>query len=159
MYSIREFSAFYSHFQVTSGQMTSLPGHFRSPEVTRRHFLPCDCLLMRATALQEMKRTVYASFRPSTPTSTWPNQLRHFRVTSGHLRSHDVLSCHVTAYYCELQLCGKWNVQCTPVFSTHMHFQVTSDQMTSLSGHFRSPEVTSRNFQPHDRLLMWAIAL
>ena len=34
MYGIRQFSAFYSHFQVTSGQMTSLPGHFLSPEVT-----------------------------------------------------------------------------------------------------------------------------
>jgi len=31
MYSIRQFSAFHSHFQETSGQMTSLPGHFRSP--------------------------------------------------------------------------------------------------------------------------------
>jgi len=34
MYSIREFSAFYSHFQVASGQMTSLPGEFQSAEVT-----------------------------------------------------------------------------------------------------------------------------
>jgi len=34
MYTIREFSAFYSHFQVTFGQMTSLPGHFRSNDVT-----------------------------------------------------------------------------------------------------------------------------
>jgi len=34
MYSIRQFSSFYSHFQVTSGQLTSLPGHFRSPEAT-----------------------------------------------------------------------------------------------------------------------------
>ena len=33
-HSIRKFSAFYSHFQVTSAQMTSLQGHFRSPEVT-----------------------------------------------------------------------------------------------------------------------------
>jgi len=32
-YTIREFSVFCSHFQVTSGEMTSLPGHFRSPEV------------------------------------------------------------------------------------------------------------------------------
>jgi len=31
--------------------MTSLPGHFRSPEVTWRHFLSRDCLLLRATAL------------------------------------------------------------------------------------------------------------
>jgi len=50
MYSIRQFSAFYSRFQVTSGQMTSVPGHFRSPEVTWRRFLSRDCLL-RATAL------------------------------------------------------------------------------------------------------------
>ena len=33
MYTKREFSAFYSHFQVTSGEMTSLPGHFLSREV------------------------------------------------------------------------------------------------------------------------------
>jgi len=51
MCSIRQFSVFYSHFQVTSGQMTSLPGHFRSPHVTWRHFLSRDCLLLRATAL------------------------------------------------------------------------------------------------------------
>jgi len=49
--NIRQFSAFYSHFQVTSAQMTSPLGHFRSPEVTRRHFLSRDCLLLRATAL------------------------------------------------------------------------------------------------------------
>ena len=29
-----EYFAFYSHFQVTSGKMTSLPSHFRSREVT-----------------------------------------------------------------------------------------------------------------------------
>jgi len=51
MHSIHEFSAFYSNFQVTSGQMTSLPGHLRLPEVTWRHFLSRDCLLLRATAL------------------------------------------------------------------------------------------------------------
>jgi len=51
MYSICQFSAFYRHFQVPSVEMTSLPGHFRSLEVTWRHFLPRDCLLVRATAL------------------------------------------------------------------------------------------------------------
>jgi len=50
MYSTPEFSAFYIDFQVTSGHMTSLPGHFRSPEVPGRHFLSRDCLLLRATA-------------------------------------------------------------------------------------------------------------
>ena len=34
MFSVREFQAFYSHFLVTSGEMTSLQGHFWSPEVT-----------------------------------------------------------------------------------------------------------------------------
>jgi len=49
MYSIHQFSAF-SHFQVTSGQMASLPGHFRLLEVTWRHFLSRDCLLLQTTA-------------------------------------------------------------------------------------------------------------
>jgi len=43
--------ALYSHFQVTSGQMTSLLDHFPSPEVTWLHFLSRDCLLLRVTAL------------------------------------------------------------------------------------------------------------
>ena len=51
MYSLRKFSAFNNHFQVTSGQMTPLTGHFRLPEVTSRPFLSRDCLLLRATAL------------------------------------------------------------------------------------------------------------
>jgi len=51
MFSIRQFSAFHSHFQVTSGQMTSIPAHFRSPEVMWHHFLSRDCVLLRATAL------------------------------------------------------------------------------------------------------------
>jgi len=50
MYSRREFSAFHSHFQVTSGLITSLPGHFQWPEVMWRHFLSRDSLLLRATA-------------------------------------------------------------------------------------------------------------
>ena len=33
MYTKPEFSTFYSHFQVTSGKMTSLPGDFRSLQV------------------------------------------------------------------------------------------------------------------------------
>ena len=33
MHQGRKVSAYYSHFQVTSGQTTSLPGHSRLPEV------------------------------------------------------------------------------------------------------------------------------
>jgi len=50
-YSIRKFLTFYSPFQVTFSQMTSLPGHFRSPEITWHHFLSCDGLLLQTTAL------------------------------------------------------------------------------------------------------------
>jgi len=46
-----QFSAFYSHFQVTFGEMMFLPGHFRSCQVTGRHFLSHDCHLLRVTAL------------------------------------------------------------------------------------------------------------
>jgi len=128
--------------------MTSLPGHFRSPEVTWRHFLSRDCLLLRATALQEENCTIYTSFRPSTSTSRWlPVKWRHFRVTPGHLRSRDIIFCHVTASSCELQPCKRWKVQYTPVFrpSTDTsrwlpvkwrHFRITSD-------HLRSRDITS----------------
>jgi len=159
-YSIREFSAFYRHFQVL------------------------------------------------------PVKWRHFFVTSGHLRSCDVVSCHVTASYCELQPFGNWYVQYTPVFglpqqlqgnfrsndvtskslpvtwghvttypatwlppptsyslvksemysirqfpALYNRFQLTSGQTTSLPGHFRSPEVTWHDFLSRDCLLLQATAL
>jgi len=81
---------------------------------------------------------------PSTATSRWlPVKWRHFRVTSGHLRSRDVISCHVIASSCELQPCRKWNVQYMSVFGLLSNFQVTSGQMTSLPGHLRSRDVIS----------------
>jgi len=100
--TVYAFSAFYSHFQVNSRQMTSLPSHFQSPEVTWRHFLSRECLLLRATALYEVKRPVYAIFRPSTATCRQPPvKWRPFRSQ----RSRDVISCHVTAFSSELQTC------------------------------------------------------
>jgi len=75
--------------------------------------------------------TVYASIKPSTATSRWlPVKWRHFRVTSGHLRSRDIIFCHVIAS-CELQPCRKWNVQYT---------QVNGPQ--PLPGDFQSNDVT-----------------
>jgi len=198
----RWLSAIYRHFQVTSSQMTSLPGHFWSAEVLWHHFLSCDWILLRATAF-------FAIFRPSKTTSRrLPVKWRHFRVTEGHLRSRDV-SCHVTATSCKLQLCGcsivpktrvsghlqkvtgdfHWNdatsgslpftwgpvtwysvswlpppVSCSPVVSQtftkfeflalYSYFHVTSGQMTSLLGNFRSREVTWRHFLSRDCLLL-----
>ena len=46
-----DLQAFYSHFPVTSGQMTSLPGYCRLRVVTLRHFLSRDCHLLRVTGL------------------------------------------------------------------------------------------------------------
>ena len=103
------------------------------------------------------KCSVYASFRPSTATSRWLLvKWRHFRVTSDHLRSRDVISCHVTASYSELQPCRKWNGQYTRVLSL----------IHPLPGDFRwndvtsgSPAVTWRHFLPRDCLLLRATAL
>jgi len=155
MYSIPEFLACYSLFQLNSGQMTSLAGCFRSPEVPWQHFLSRDCLLLRATAFWEVKCTVYAYFWPCTGMLRWfPVQLRHFRVTSGHLWSCDVISCHVTAYSCELQPCRKWDVRYSEFLAFYSHFQLTSGKMTSLTGHLRSPEVMWHHFLPRDCLLL-----
>jgi len=62
--------------QVISGQMTSLPGHFRSREVTRRHFLSRDCHLLRG----------YSPVGAQTYPKLWFSTLyRHFLVTSGQM--------------------------------------------------------------------------
>ena len=144
---------------LTSGQMTSLPGHLWSPEVTWRHFLSRDWLL-QTTAFQEVKCTAYASFQPSTATSRWLQvKWHHFRVTSGHLRSPDFVCCHVSACSCELQACRKWNVQYMPVFSP----------LQPLPGDLRSNDGTSGSlfdnwgdvtcFLSRDCLLLRATAL
>jgi len=127
----------YASFEPSTATSRWLPvksRHFRSPEVTWRHFLSRDYLLLQATALYEVKCTVYASFRPSTATFMWrPVKWRHLWVTSGHLRSRDVISCHVTASSSDQQPCRKWNVQYTPVFG-FLH---------PLPGNFRSNDNTS----------------
>jgi len=51
MYTKSQFTAFYCHFQVTCGAMTSLLGHFRPHQVTWRDFLSCDCHIQLVTAL------------------------------------------------------------------------------------------------------------
>jgi len=147
MHSRRQFSGFYSHFQETSGQMTSLTGHFRLPEVTWRHFLWRDFLLLRAIALYEVKRTVYVSFRPSTATSMWlPVKWRHFRVTTGHLRSCYVIFCHVTTSSCELQPCRKSNTiyaSFRPSTATSMWLPVKWRHCRVTTAHLSSRDIIS----------------
>jgi len=185
-HSIHRFLAFYSHFQLTSRQMTSLPGHFRLLEVmwllvtqrpppgsyglvgSQTHSIPSFCPSTATSRWLPVKwrhfwftsghlrsrdviscdvtasscelqpciksNTVYASFRLSTATSRWlPIKWRHFRVTSHNLKSCDVISCHVTASSCELQLCRKSYAQHTPVFGL----------LQALPGDFQSNDVTS----------------
>jgi len=140
--------------------MTSLLGHSRSPEVTWCHFLSRDGLHLRATALQEVKSTVYIKFWPSTATFWWlPVKWRHLWVTSGHLKSRDIISCHMTASSCRLQPCRKRNVQYSEFLAFYSHFQVTSNQITPLPVHFRSPEVTWHHFLSRNCLLLRATAL
>ena len=65
MYIKPEFSDFYSHFLVTSGEMTSLAtmlGHVTS-------FPDRYCYLLRVTVLYEHKHTQHPSFWLSTATS------------------------------------------------------------------------------------------
>jgi len=208
-HSTRQFSAFYAHFQGSSNQMTSLPGHFRSPEVTWRHFLCRDCLLLQASLVESQMHTIrqfsafYSHFQvnsgqmtslpvtwghvtsfpvtwlpaaasyslvgiqtqsirqfsPCAATSRWLSvKWRHFRATSAHLKSRDVISCQVTAFSCELQPCKKSNASILHFLAFYSNFPATSGEMTSLPGHFRSLEVKWRDFLSCDCLLVRATA-
>jgi len=121
---------FYSHFQVNSNQMTSLPvtwGHVTSFSVTWQS-PTASYSPVRAQSTQN------STYRPSTAISMWlPVKWRYFRV-AGHVRSPDI-SCHVTVA-CELQPC-----RCSNVTKTrHTHF------LQPIPGDFRSNDVTSRHF-------------
>jgi len=89
MYRIREFSAFYSLFQVTSGEMTLLPGHFRSSEITWRHFLSRDASYCELQPCREWKVQYLRVFSLLQPL---PGHFRSNNITSG---SHPVPWGHV----------------------------------------------------------------
>jgi len=128
MQSRCQFSS-YSRFEVSFSQRTSLP-ITRSRDVISCHVTASSC------ELQLSRNEMYSirKFSLSTATSTWlAVKWRHFRVTSSHLRSRDVIFCHVTASSGELQPWRKWNVQYTPVFAL----------LHPLPGDFRSINVTS----------------
>jgi len=159
MCSLCQFSALYSYFQVTSGQMTSLPCHFQSPEVAWRHFLsrnascevslvgsemysirvfglqqqlPGDYHFLQVTALYELKRTQNSTYKPSQPL---PGHFQSNDVTSGSLpimKSRDVISCHTTNS-CVLQTCRSSKVPKTRL----------TGHLQPLPGDFRSNDITS----------------
>jgi len=113
--------------------MTSLPCHFRSREVKWRHFLSRDGHLLRVSALRSSNVPKTWNIRLLQPL---PGDLRWNAVTSGHVRSRDVISCHVTATSCGLQSCESSNVHKTRI----------TGLLQPLQGDFRSNDVTSGSF-------------
>jgi len=96
MYSKSEFSAFYIHFQVTSSQMKSLAGNFRSPEVTWRHFLSRDSSyyeLQRCRKWNVQYTQVFSLLQPLSG-DFWSNDVSSGSppITWGHVTS-SVMDC------------------------------------------------------------------
>jgi len=133
-----EILAFYSHFQVTSGQMTSLPGHLRwrgyvTTFPVTWHPPPVSYSLVESQTHQIFELSAFYS---------------HFQVISSQisisgplrsLRSRDVISWHVTTPS-NYSLVGSQKHQKLEFLAFYSHFQVTSGQ-TSLPSHFQSREV------------------
>jgi len=161
MYSIRQFSAFYSHFQVTSGQMTSssgsLPftwGHVTSFSVT---WLPppashrlCRKWNVQNTPVFGLLQPLSGDFRSNDVIS------RALPVTWGHVTSFPVSLLPHPAIY---SLIGSEMYGKRQFLTFYSHFQVASCQMTPLPGHFMSPEVTWRHLLSRDCLLVRATGL
>jgi len=121
---------------VTSG---SLPVTW----VTWRHFLSCDCLLLRATALWEVKCTVYMSYWPSTATCRWlPVKWHHFRLTCGDLRSLMSFPIRWLLPRASYSLVGSEMYSVRVSLPIYSHFQVTSGQFVT-AGHLTSRDIIS----------------
>jgi len=160
MYSIRKFLAFYSHFQATSGQMTSLLGHFWSPEVTWRlfcHVTASYCKLPLCRKWNVQYTRVFGLIQPL------PGDFRSNNVTSGslpvtlgHVTSFPVRWLPPTASY---SIAGSEMYSIRKFLAFYSHFQVTSGPLTSLLGHFQSPDITWRHFLSGDCNLLRATAL
>jgi len=156
---MREFLAYYSHFLVTCGQMTSLPGDLQSPEVTWRHFLSHDCLFLRVKPCRKWNAQNMRVFGLLQPL---PGDFQSNDVTSGWL---SVTWGHTTSYLVTwLPPPVSYSLVGSEMYSvrellTNSHFQVTFSQMTSLPGRFRSPVITWRHFLSRDCLLLRATAL
>jgi len=117
---------------VTSGSLPVMWGHVTSFSVTRR---PPPASFSPIGAQTYPKRHT-----PSTATSRLlPIKWRHFRVNSGHVRSRDVISCHVTNASCELQPCKCSNVPKTELTG-----------LQPLPGNFRWNDVTSGHVMSRD---------
>ena len=134
-----EFSAFYSHLQVTSGQMTSLPGHYQSHDIICCLVTAASCELQPCRSSEYPKRkflALYSCFQvTSGQITSLPGQFRSCEVS-------DVNSGDVTNSFGELKPCKSSNVPTTRVFGLLQPLPDDFNQMTSLPGQFRSSEAT-----------------
>jgi len=77
MYSICEFSTHYSHFQVTSSPMTSLPGHLWSRDVNSCHVTASSCELQPCSKWNVQYMALLCFLQPL------PGDLSSIHVTCG----------------------------------------------------------------------------
>jgi len=127
---------------VTSGSMTSLPGHFRSCEV-------CDVISCHVTATSHGLQSCRSSIVPKTRLidllQPLPGDFQSNDVTSGtysHVRSCDVISCHITATSHKLPPSRSSNVPKSRLIGLPQPLPGDFRGNDVLSGHFRSHEVT-----------------
>jgi len=99
LYSICKFLAFYSHLLVTFGQMTTLPGHFLSPEVTSRHFRHVTAFSCERPPCRKwnVQYTRYFGFLQPLPVTSG-----QMTLLAGHFRSNEVTWCHFLSRDCLL---------------------------------------------------------
>jgi len=146
---------FYSHFQVTSGQMTSLP----VSEVTWHRFLSRDGHL-RVSAMKKAqtypKLDLYAFYRHLQLTSGQMTSFESLPVTLGHVKSFPVTWRPPPASFSPV---GAQTYPKLDLCAFYRYFQVTSGEMTSLLDHFWSCEITWRHFLLRHRHLLWVSAL
>jgi len=98
-HSVRQLSAFYSHFEVTSGQMTSLPvtsGQLRSRDVISCHMTASSCEQQPGRKSNAQYAPLFGLLQPL------PGNFRSNDVTSGHFRSPEVMWRHFLSLDCLL---------------------------------------------------------
>jgi len=132
-HSIQQFSAFHSHFQVTSRSLPVTWDHVTSFTVTWLPQPASNSLVKSQTHSIHQFSAFYSHFQMTC------GQLTSLPVTSCHLRSRDVIFCHLTASSCKQQPCRKSNTECVsfrPSTATSRwdavkwrHFRVTSSHL------------------------------
>jgi len=113
--------------------MTSLPGHLWS----HGHVMSFPVMSLPPPANYSpvgAQTSQNLTYRPFRGTPRWlPVKQCNFQVTSGHVRSRDVISCHVTATPCGLQ----------PRRSSNIPKTWLTGLVQPLAGYFLSNDVTS----------------